>query len=133
MAPDPALVANTKEWLSLAGEDLVTAELSPAASPPLLRSCLFHCQQCAEKSLKALLAWHDVPFRRTHSLEELGEASVKIDPALAPLLDRLAPLTNYAVRFRYPGAPWRPDVDEAGESLVIARGVVDFVLSRLSI
>jgi HEPN domain-containing protein len=133
MEPDPALVAYTKEWLSLAGEDLVTAELSLAASPPLLRSCLFHCQQCAEKALKAFLAWHDVPFRKTHSLEELGEASVQIDPTLAPLLDRLVPLSNYAVRFRYPGAPWRPDFDEARESLGIARGVVDFVFSRLSI
>jgi HEPN domain-containing protein len=60
----------------------------------------YHCQQACEKALKALLAWHDVPFRKTHSLEEVGEpkerepASVDlaIDTAVAlvaAILDRL--------------------------------------------
>ena len=131
MGLDPALVANTRDWLLLAGEDLGTAELSLAAAPPFLRSALFHCQQSAEKALKALLTWHDVPFRMTHSLEELGEACVRIDPALAPLVDRLTPLTNYAVRFRYPGSPWEPVLDEARESLALAHEVVNFILSCL--
>ncbi|MGH2444120.1 MAG: HEPN domain-containing protein [Chloroflexota bacterium] len=43
------------------------------AKPPLLSDTAFHCQQATEKAMKALLAWHDVPFRRVHSLEEIGE------------------------------------------------------------
>ena len=37
-----------------------------AADPPLLEDALFHCQQAVEKVLKALLTWHDEPFRKTH-------------------------------------------------------------------
>jgi hypothetical protein len=35
----------------------------------------FHAQQAAEKALKAFLAFHDEPFRKTHGIEEIGRAS----------------------------------------------------------
>lgn len=31
----------------------------------------FHCQQAAEKYLKAFLTWHQVAFSKTHDLQEL--------------------------------------------------------------
>jgi HEPN domain-containing protein len=31
---------------------------------------VFHAQRAAEKAMKAFLAWHDVPFRKTHNLED---------------------------------------------------------------
>lgn len=36
-------------------------------------------------------AWHDRPFRKTHSLEELGEACLAIEPGLRPIVDRAVP------------------------------------------
>ena len=44
-----------------------------------------HCQQAVEKCFKAFLAWHDIQFRKTHSLEELGERCLSIDRSLEPL------------------------------------------------
>jgi hypothetical protein len=48
-----------------------------------IANALFFCQQAAEKSLKAFLTWHERAFRRTHDLEELGEACRAIDGTLA--------------------------------------------------
>ncbi len=70
--------------------------------PPLVEDIVFHCQQAVEKSMKAFLTWHNVPFRKTHSLEELGEQCLRIDESLKELVDRAVPLTDYAWRFRYP-------------------------------
>ncbi|HAH19741.1 MAG TPA: DNA-binding protein [Candidatus Omnitrophica bacterium] len=63
----------------------------------------FHCQQCVEKYLKALLVYHRIEFPRQHDLEELLALLLRKDPLLAPLRDELKQLTPFAVAFRYPG------------------------------
>ena len=80
---------------------------------------------------KAFLMWHDVPFRKTHSLEELGEQCFDLDGTLQELVDRAVPLTEYAWKFRYPGDPEEPSLREAEEALIIAQGVVDAIIARL--
>ncbi len=124
MPHDPALVADTKAWLKKATTDLRAAELDLAGDPPLLEDLVFHCQQAAEKALKALLTWHDEPFGKTHNLEELGEACLRLHPTLRSLVDRAAPLTEYAWKFRYPGEQGGPTRDEAERALAIAREVI---------
>ena len=52
----------------------------------MLDDALFHCQQAVEKALKGLLTWHDVPFRKTHSLEELGRQVVALHGELRPMV-----------------------------------------------
>ena len=56
---DPAIVEDVRAWLAKAAADLRAGEVDLAASPPLLEDVLFHCQQAAEKALKAFLAWRD--------------------------------------------------------------------------
>ena len=82
---------------------------------------MFHAQQAAEKSMKAFLAWHDVPFRKTHNLEELGQQCVLVDAMLEPAADQAAPLTEYAWKFRYPGEAAEPDRADAEAALTAAR------------
>jgi len=129
--PDAVRIANTREWLLRAEEDLASAERLLRDSPPLLRTALFHCQQAAEKAFKGWLTWHDVPFRRIHVLEELAEACLQLDPTLEPVVNRTVPLSAYAVRFRYPGAPYEPSLDEARNALTIAHEAVEAVKGRL--
>jgi HEPN domain-containing protein len=131
MYPDPVLVANTREWLVRAKEDLDNARHDLTATPPFVRDALFHCQQGVEKAMKALLTWHDLAFPKTHNLEELGELCVRIDGTLAVVMEDVTPLTEYAARFRYPGAPWEPTLQEARESIELARTFVDAILKRL--
>jgi len=96
MPHDPALVAETRGWLTKAHKDLAAAAYEFEADPPFLEDILFHCQQAVEKTLKAFLAWHGRPFRKTHNLVELGQSCVELDATLAEFLRRAAPLTEYA-------------------------------------
>lgn len=92
---------------------------------------MFHAQQAAEKAMKAFLAWHDVPFRKTHNLEELGQQCVALDATLQGAADRAAPLTEYAWKFRYPGDLHEPDRAEAERALAAARSVHKDIRDRL--
>jgi HEPN domain-containing protein len=129
MAPDEARREDVRAWLQKAALDLRAAEHAMSAPEASLRSdVVFHAQQAAEK---AFLAWHDVPFRKTHNLEELGRACVSIDATLGTIADRAAPLTEYAWRFRYPGEPSEPSREEAEEALSTARELLEVMASRL--
>ena len=131
MPHDPALVAEVRSWLSKGGKDLAAAQYELQADPPFTDDIVFHAQQAAEKSLKAFLSWHRVPFRKTHNLIELGEACCRIDPSLDALLRRAAPLTEYAWKFRYPGDPEEATAEEAADALATTREVCDAVVRRL--
>lgn len=93
----------------------------------------FLCQQAAEKSAKAFLAWHDVRFPKTHSLEELRKLIEPMDAEMAQVVDRARGLTDYAWEFRYPGSSLIASEALVRDALVLARSVYDAVLSRLPI
>ena len=131
MPLDPVLFADTKAWLEKARIDLRGAEVDLAAQPPLVEDALFHCQQAIEKLFKSFLTFHDHPFRKTHNLEELGEACLKLDATLKALVDEAVPLTEYAWAFRYPGDLPAPELEEARSALTIAQGFFQAVLERL--
>jgi HEPN domain-containing protein len=131
MPHDPTLIAEVHAWLSKAGKDLAAADYESLAQPPFAEDIVFHSQQAVEKSLKAFLCWHRIPFRKTHNLVELGEACTQIEQGLESLLRRAAPLTEYAWRFRYPGDPEEPSPKEAADALTIACEVFDAVLNLL--
>lgn len=123
--------AETRSWLAKAAIDLRAAEHEFDAVPPILEDIVFHCQQAAEKSLKGFLSWHDIPFRKTHDLVELGRQCARHDPSLEPLLRRVAPLTEYAWRFRYPGEPDSPSREEADDAFAVAREAFEAICGRL--
>jgi HEPN domain-containing protein len=88
---------------------------------------VFHSQQCAEKSEKALLALHNAAFRKTHDLRELGNQCAILEPSLTALLSEAANLTDYAIVFRYLDEPREPDTAEAEAALATARMIYDQV------
>lgn len=61
----------------------------------------FHCQQAAEKLLKALLSELGVSFPRTHSLRFLMDLLTDAGHCLPPDLADLDFLTPYGTLFRY--------------------------------
>ncbi len=68
---DATALAEAREWLARASEDLQVAELTRSASPALLGSSAYHSQQAAEKALEAFLTARQSPFHLTHDLVEL--------------------------------------------------------------
>jgi len=122
---------DTKAWLLKASQDLRRVQLLLALTPPDVEDALFHAQQAAEKAFKALLTWYDVPFRRVHDLDALGSQCTELDASLSETAVRAEGLSAYAVRFRYPGAPYQPTLEEARAAEAIAREVFEAILARL--
>jgi HEPN domain-containing protein len=131
MPPDPELISETRDWLAKSRDDLRSALWLSEANPPLLAQLLFHCQQAAEKALKAFLAWHNSPFHKTHSIEAIGEQCLQSDATLKQVVEQALPLTQYAWRFRYPGEAQEPSRGEATRAITAARAVYDAALARL--
>ena len=71
------------------------------------------------------------PLRKTHELEEIGEACIKVDATLKEIIDRAVPLTEYAWKFRYPGEPEGPSREEVEIALALATEVYETILKRL--
>jgi hypothetical protein len=83
MEPEDARLQDVRAWLAKAKLDLrAAAHEASAPAEGLWGDVMFHAQQAAEKSLKAFLAWHDVPFRKTHNLEDIGQLCVALDATL---------------------------------------------------
>ncbi len=131
MPHDPVRLEEAVAWLQKARMDLQAAKLDLDADAPLAEDALFHCQQAVEKSLKGFLAWHDCPFRKTHSLVELGMQSVELDSSLEALLREAAKLSEYATKYRYPGEVVPATVRHAAEALNLANQVIAQILARL--
>jgi HEPN domain-containing protein len=121
----------TREWLTKARNDLRAAELGLDAEQELWDVASFHSQQAAEKTLKAFLAWYNVPFRRTHNLVELVEECEDVDAEFTSLRAAAEFLTKFAIDPRYPGMVAEPDAEVAEDALRRARDVMVFVLARL--
>lgn len=64
-------------------------------------SALFHAQQYAEKTIKAVLVGRGVVFRRTHNLVELEDLLEAAGVNRFPDKDSLQNLNPYAVDVRY--------------------------------
>jgi HEPN domain-containing protein len=119
------------EWLRKADSDMDLAEHLTDEGAAFANAIAFHCQQAAEKYLKAFLTSHQVAFPKTHDLEELLDLAETSDRNLAASLRDVIVLTPYGVELRYPGD--RPDasLDEARKAVELARKVRSSVLDAL--
>jgi HEPN domain-containing protein len=61
-------IREIRSWLTKAYQDLRSADWLLESPDSLYHAVGFHCQQAAEKCLKAYLAWKESPFEKTHSL-----------------------------------------------------------------
>ena len=70
--------------------------------PPLHDGVCFHCQQAAEKYLKALLQELGLHIPKTHDLEDLLDLLLSHHGTLKALRRGLRLLSDFAVDVRYP-------------------------------
>jgi HEPN domain-containing protein len=105
--PDPAPIDERREeaarWVKIAAEDERVARICLELDDPALTAAAYHCQQAAEKLMKAMLIVAAVRPRRIHDLAALGDVAGQHFPLARLLLARFAPLTGWASDFRYPG------------------------------
>ena len=118
-----------EEWVQKAEEDYrAIVRLEPEETPYVI---CFHCQQCAEKYLKALLVFFGVAFPKTHDLRLLLDL---IQPRVSLGLSRarVVALNRYIIEGRYPGN-WEPiTIEEAKHAMGAAKDVRAAVRSLLA-
>ncbi len=128
---DEAKFNEIRAWVAKALEDLRSAEWLLTSPDPLYGSVGFHCQQAAEKALKAYLTWRDEPFEKTHSLVALVGKCLPLDKSFEQLRTAATTLLPYAVALRYPGERSELTESEAKQALALVRELWDFVLERI--
>ena len=134
-SPEQVVWDFVHEWLSRGDEDLHTATIlieSGAASDAAIG---FHCQQGAEKCLKAVLVRHQVDLHAerltVHDFVRILRALEVHEPDLAKKVDAVQQLGPYAVQARYPGVESAPDLPDPSEALDIAQRSRGLVLQAL--
>ena len=130
---DEAILEIVRNWLMRASHDLRSARILAAVENPLLDTAIYHCQQTAEKAVKAWLQSRDEPFAKTHDVEDLIAQAATSLPGFKQFAAAAEILTPYASAFRYPGGadepmPTRKEFDEA---LHHAQAIYDFVVQVL--
>jgi HEPN domain-containing protein len=122
----------TEEWVDKAEEDFDASDtLLYGRDEPIAAIVCFHCQQCAEKYLKAYLQEHSVEFERNHELMPLMNLCVDLDSEFKVLKRDLESVKRYAVAVRYPGI--HVTKKSAEGAFRSAKRVRNFVRSKLGI
>jgi HEPN domain-containing protein len=122
-----------RSWLTKAASDLRSAKVLGSAEDPTLDTAIYHCQQAAEKVVKAFLVHCGVTPEKTHDIRNLTIQAAAHEPRFNELLTFAAELTPYAWEFRYPDdlAETYPTREEFDQALHQAQTVYDFVLNLL--
>ena len=95
---------STAEWVGKAEGDWEMARKAyRARKTPVYDAAAYHCHQCAEKYLKAVMVESDMTVTKTHDLLHLLNRILPIHPEWLRLYLPLNSLNKYSVLYRYPG------------------------------
>lgn len=124
---------DARQWLDFAETDHeVAVFLYERHSPRPLEIICYHCQQAAEKAIKALYIALELPGGLPRKLDltfllNQMRGSIDIDPALRRKADTLS---IYGVAARYP-AEIPVDDDRTLQAIQYARAVVDWAKAAI--
>lgn len=91
------------EWMEFASADLGAAKhLEQTMHPKPLEIICYHCQQSAEKALKAFLVTNEITPPRTHDLNELCKMCEEFEQSFCEIAKHCEFLTKYGVTPKYP-------------------------------
>ena len=92
----------------------------------------YHCQQCAEKSLKAYAIARSEVLTKTHDLETILEQCIKHDDRFNAFGLICPILTGYAVFSRYPVSEDSINENDMKIALKNALEILDFTKARIA-
>ena len=123
-----------KHWLGYAEQDLSAAEHLVSDSK-VSGVTAFLCQQCIEKSFKAILVFHDQPVPRIHDLVTLHER-VEESGSFPVDEEKLRQVNDSYIDNRYPvnelpAAEQAPSLSKVQEFVTLAREVFETAKSTI--
>jgi len=120
------------EWLQIAYDDYDSAKfLYDHKVPKPLEIICYHCQQAAEKSLKAFICAHDRDIPKTHEVKRLCSQCAEIDDSFMVLFDDCEELEVYATETRYP-LRIEIDITHAERALRQALKIYEFASEKVN-
>jgi HEPN domain-containing protein len=124
--------SSPQDWLKRAKSNLIRAK-GPKHEDVFWEDLCFDAQQAAEKALKALLLFHNIPFRFVHDIAELLTNLEQNGINLPNDIRATAELSNYSVQARYPGPIEPITKEEYQEAVKMAERVFSWVQEQISI
>lgn len=95
---------NYREWLTYASHDLQAAKFLQAMQPLPVEIICYHCEQAAEKAIKAIIVFNGTQggLPKKHELIFLLQQIKNIVAIPENIYDFAAALTPYGISVRYP-------------------------------
>jgi len=119
-----------ERWLGIVDQDLKSAKL--LLKGEIFSTAVYHCQQAAEKALKAYLAFKNNKITKTHDLTKLVESCSQFDIKFEKLYSDAEHLKPFATKFRYPTEFDIPDVQDTENAVKQAQKIVNFVRKKIA-
>jgi HEPN domain-containing protein len=126
-------IEEIKKWIEKADHDLGSAKIIFLHLPDYFDTIAFHCQQAAEKYLKAILIYYRIDFIRTHDLVyllDLLSREVSIDELK---FKNAFTLNNYGVQIRYPNKILSLTKEELEKAIHISEGFRLFAIEQIGL
>jgi len=120
-----------RQWLAKAKNDLLNADNNLKSEEVPFDTVCFHCQQAAEKILKAYLVGNVQSYPITHDLFLILEKILPLNKDAENLRDALAILMPYAVEIRYPDDWFTPTEEDAREAREAAEHILKWLANAL--
>lgn len=126
---DRAIANYISQWLKKAEEDLLVVNKLTEDEYFAKSTVCFHCQQAAEKYLKALLIANKREIKKTHNIEYLLSECEEIDRNFANI--NPGNLSDFGVEIRYPGDLYIPEDEEIDQHKLVVDDIKELVLENL--
>jgi HEPN domain-containing protein len=117
------------EWILKADHDLGSAKLVFLHLPDYSDTIAFHCQQAAEKYIKAILFYHRINFQRSHDLVYLLDLLPRQINISEDMFSKAVTLNGFSVEVRYPDIKVEFSESELKDMISIAEEFRAFALS----
>jgi len=120
-----------EEWLFKAEHDLESAKFLMTSQKQFYDIAIYHTQQCAEKSLKAFLAFKEQEIDKVHNLMVLVNQCSSYDNEFESLKQLAVFLNPYATIYRYPEGDLLPPKKDVDKAMELAEIIYDFVKNKI--
>jgi len=122
-----------EEWLFKTLHDIESSKLLFKENKELFDISIYHTQQCAEKSLKAFLAYKEQELDKTHSLIILVNLCIFLDTEFKKIQETAIFLNPYSTLFRYPEGNLMPTFEETDKAIKLSEKIYNFVVDKINV
>jgi HEPN domain-containing protein len=120
-----------RDWLKKAEDDLLVINRLTEDNIIAASAVCFHCQQLAEKVLKAYLTANDKEIKKTHNVEFLLSECADFDKEFNEIDPKN--LSNFGVDVQYPGDIYIPSDKETPEYKDLAIQIKNLAEKKINI